>query len=169
PLSKNSLAYKAKTLSGLLNHPSQNISPEDLVHNVFKNLQTRFAHSQILLLKQNKLQPWRWDESWAPQEEGSLSYIDLSQPSIFKIVLKTHKPFHGPPSPSITNETFFRSWGLKTLPKHVTLVPLVSHSVLIGMLLCVGDSEDLFTTQTLDFALKAAKDLVQNLTSLHAA
>lgn len=131
----------------------------------FQQLRKYFEKSIILVLRQNNLlQPWKWDKAFSPLEEA-LKPFDPQVPSLFRIVLKTKKPYHGFVLPSDLNDEFFRQWGYDGLPLHVTAVPIQFESRLIGVLLSTGTPEA-NTPKALEQSEKTALHLAKGLAQL---
>lgn len=99
-----------------------------------------FEGAMILLNKSSdtgveQLVPWKWNDLLLSVKRNQVDPIDLTTASLFSIVQKTNKPFHGPVTDSNVSNKFFNDFFRGQKPAHVTLVPLVVESKLIGMLL----------------------------------
>jgi len=99
-----------------------------------------FEGTMLLLMKPSdtgieRLMPWKWNDLLLSIKRNQPDAIDLSIPSLFSIVQKTNKPFHGPVTDSAVSQKFFNDFFRGHKPAHITLVPLISEQRLIGMLL----------------------------------
>ncbi len=105
----------------------------------FDSMHTFFSKSFILAVdNQNQIcKPVIWDESFNGTQ---CEPINLSSPSMFRIVNTTSKPYHGSVTLNEINEKFFNEWNKKEIPSHVTIVPLMSNQKVIGMLVGFGDA-----------------------------
>ena len=132
---------------------------EILMRDVFKSLHEKFAQVLFLDFNKNKmLRCLRCDDNWSVENfSEAMKPINLKAPSIFQILNKTSRPFHGPVSPSEENHRFFKAWGYDgELPEHVTAVPVFSDvhmEKVLGFLLCTGSSQ-CFDTNHLIFVKK---------------
>ncbi len=106
---------------------------------VFQQLKQHFRNSWLLVMTGDTLKAWRWDSVARPASPEAEAAIDLSQPSLFRIVARTAMPYHGHVVESAINNGFFRAWGLRNTPPHVTAVPVLSNGHLVAILLCSGD------------------------------
>jgi hypothetical protein len=111
---------------------------ETLLKGVFTEMQNHFLKSIIFKIENNQAVPWKWDENFV---QGPEVGITLAEPSIFKIVSKTKKPYHGYVVANPVNTQFFNDWNHKKLPEHVTMSPLVYKNSLIGMLMGFGTAQ----------------------------
>lgn len=64
--------------------------------------------------------------------------ISVDSPSMFNIVAKTLKSYHGHVVPNEVNDRFFAKWNESSVPDHVTLSPLVLNNQLCGYLMGIG-------------------------------
>lgn len=141
---------------------------DEVIAWAFQQLKQYFRYTWLLTLTSDNLMPWRWEQTITPADDSALQAIDLQQPSLFRIVLRTKMPYHGHIVDSPVNSSFFKGWGLKNNPAHVTAVPLLSGSHLIAILLCAGDKpSDL--DQVLRFAERTAITVSTNLGKKAAA
>jgi hypothetical protein len=135
---------------------------------VFQQLKQYFRHSWLLTLSNGTLKVWRWDSSAKIADAGAVEPIDLNQPSLFRIVSRTAMPYHGHVVDSPTNTGFFKLWGLRTAPSHVTAVPLTSDGHLVAILLCSGEKPTQ-PDQVLRFTEKMGLAITSNLGKKAAA
>ena len=99
-----------------------------------------FQGTMLLLMKPSdtgvdRLTPWKWNDLLLSIKRNQTDPIDLSTPSLFSIVQRTSKPFHGPVTDSAVSRKFFNDFYRGQKPSHITLVPLIADQKLIGMLL----------------------------------
>jgi hypothetical protein len=99
-----------------------------------------------------------WDGGDFDVRKPSMIEFSLKIPSIFRIVSTTQKPYHGFVSLNDLNEAFFESWNHGQIPDHVTIVPLMDHDLVVGMLMGFGE-KSCYNKNVLQFTENAAKDL----------
>ena len=100
-----------------------------------------FETAMILLFKDGDLLPWKWNDLFLSVHGDKPVPIDLSEPSIFKIVFRTTKPFHGYVVTSEVNQKFFNEFYRGMLPKHATVIPVMIDGRMGGMLLGFTNSK----------------------------
>lgn len=100
-----------------------------------------FEVSMILLFRDGSLLPWKWSDLFLSVKGDRPDPIDLDEPSIFKIVFKTGKPYHGYVVTNPVNQKFFNEFYRGMLPKHATLVPVMVDSRMAGMILGFTNSK----------------------------
>lgn len=123
----------------------------DWVH-LWSSLEIKFEHSVVFLLREQKAIPWKWDPRFQYIPSGLSYSVDI--PSPFRIVLSTHKPYHGFMVQSSTLDLIFKTWNSGTYPEHLTLTPILSGEIMLGFLMNWG-SKNLDTTDTLLYAEEA--------------
>lgn len=96
-----------------------------------------YRNLMILKLKDNMALPVRWDPSY--KKPKSLQGISLNEPSIFRIVARTKKPFHGPITSNAINDQFIEYWFDGHKPKYLTIHPLFFEKECVGLLLGASD------------------------------
>lgn len=96
-----------------------------------------YRNLMILKLKDNVALPVRWDPSY--KKPKSLQGISLNEPSIFRIVARTKKPFHGPITPNAINDQFIEYWFDGHKPNYLTIHPLFFEKECVGLLLGASD------------------------------
>lgn len=99
-------------------------------------LRKHFDKTMILRFENDILKPWKWDDQWKQDSQRPIT-IDLTEPSIFRIVKDTKFPYHGYIIPNTVNEEFFTTWNEGSFPGHVTVYPLKADGEVIGMLLAI--------------------------------
>ena len=87
---------------------------------VIEQAKEMFPQSIIFTYKKGQFSPIKWSKSL----KGFPVPISIEQASIFKIVRKSKQPYHGFVVENRQHNQFFTQWGFKTLPPHVTLVPI---------------------------------------------
>lgn len=109
-------------------------SVDDAGHFLLGETSKIFEKSMILLFKGANLEPWKWTPNWTREATRNVQ-IDLSTPSVFRIVNETKTPYHGYVIPNSINDAFFATWNKSQLPEHLTIVPVMFDKKLGGMLL----------------------------------
>ncbi len=100
-----------------------------------------FEVSMILLFRDGSLLPWKWSDLFLSVKGDRPDAIDLDDASIFKIVFKTGKPYHGYVVTNPVNQKFFNEFYRGMLPKHATIVPVMVDSRMAGMILGFTNSK----------------------------
>ncbi len=59
--------------------------------------------------------------------QKNLSQLDLTQPSIFRIVMQSKKKFLGQPAPLKIHEEFFKAWGYSQFPSNIIVEPVIEN------------------------------------------
>lgn len=141
-------------------------NPELLNKNVKKildDMKSHFQKSLILTLdnEATQLSVFAWDESFQDIKDTS-TRISVENPSIFSIVAKTQKPYHGYISVNEVNEQFFTDWNQGQIPDHITLTPLMFDDHMVGMVLGIGD-KTAYNKSTLKFVEKLSADFTNSL------
>ena len=95
----------------------------------------------MLTFQSGQLRPWRWTGNVSAKSKGKPPTIDLSSPSIFRIVLNSLLPYHGHIVPNAINNAFFAEFNGGRCPAHVTIMPLLVDGQLSGMVLGMTDAE----------------------------
>jgi hypothetical protein len=107
------------------------------LEDVFSEMKKGFLKSMVLIKEGDKIKPWKWDRDFQPASTAPAA-VSLQTPSPFRIVFRTHKPYHGYVVANELNEEFFAQWNASVIPEHLTLTPLIVHEHVIGMLLAIG-------------------------------
>lgn len=100
-----------------------------------------FETAMILLFKDGDLLPWKWNDLFLSVHGDKPVPIDLIEPSIFKVVFRTAKPYHGYVVTSEVNQKFFNEFYRGMLPKHATVIPVMLDGRMGGMLLGFTNSK----------------------------
>lgn len=111
-------------------------SIDDVGSNALTELSKHFDQSMVLLFQNEQLQPWKWTPSWR-RDMNRATAIDLSTPSVFRIVSESKDSYHGYIVPNMINDAFFQTWNQGQYPEHLTITPLMVNKQLMGMLLGV--------------------------------
>jgi len=141
----------------------ENIKQEMTLHaagldQIFEEAHTKFNSLMVLTLSKKGLRPWFHDGTWNPRHESAREIIDMSAPSIFRIVQKSLQPFHGPISSNPINDLFFKRWGYAKCPMHVTVTVIAYDSSPVALVLFTGDKNS-SSMQALNFAEKVTEKL----------
>lgn len=110
------------------------------VEKLFSEMNGHYSKTMILLKSGDQVKPWKWNTSFTPSTPA-VSSISLVQPSPFRIVHRSHKPFHGYVVPNELNDKFFAQWNGSVTPEHLTITPIMIEDHVIGMLLAIGNKE----------------------------
>lgn len=128
---------------------------------VFSQMRTQFSKSMILVKSGDYVKPWKWDENFKPTDSTVQQY-SLPTPSPFRIVARTHKPYHGPVYTNDLNQKFFTQWNEAQIPEHLTIVPVIVDDKVVGMILGIGERAA-NTKSTLQLAEKIATGISKNM------
>lgn len=140
-------------------NPSLKISGK-IVGTIFKDLHYHFQKSMILIRQDEQLIPWKWDEEFEKTASKKSSVVDLKKASPFRIVTRTHKPYHGHMVHSDVLESFLEDWNQSSTPDHLTIVPLEFEGELFGVILAIGPISA-YNNSSLLLAEKLAGDFTQ--------
>jgi len=114
--------------------------PEGAIKFAFDKLQMHYEKGMVLLKQEGSLLPYQWDKSWHLEPTQKFD-VDLSQPSLFSIVVDSKHPFHGYARPSGPSDRFFKVWNKGKYPSLVTALPLKAHNEVFGVLLVVATKD----------------------------
>ncbi len=109
------------------------------VSDEFAILNAHFRQSMIFLVQGQRAKPWKWTEGFIPR--GDISSIDISQPSPFRVVYQTLSSYYGPIKLNGLMNEFAKGWIQGHRPEELSIVPLKKEEDLIGLLLCVGNTQ----------------------------
>ncbi len=107
---------------------------------LFSSIGENYQKAMILLKSGDQVKPWKWDQNFNPSTPA-VSSVSLLQPSPFRIVHRTHKPFHGYVIANDLNQKFFDQWNNSQIPELMTVAPVMVEDHVIGMLLAIGDKK----------------------------
>ncbi len=105
---------------------------------VFQQLRQYFHYSWLFTLEGDTLTPQYWEKSARKIDDTATDPINLTQPSLFRIVARTRMPYHGHIVDNPINTGFFKKWGLRSTPEHVTATPVLNGDRPIAILLAAG-------------------------------
>jgi hypothetical protein len=106
----------------------------DIASEIFAKLPKAFSKSMIFTIQDKELEPIQWTPNWK-QDRSRSPNVDLSTPSIFRIVKESSAPFHGPIVRNSINDAFFATWNEGVIPEFVTVVPIRVKNITLGMIL----------------------------------
>ncbi len=101
--------------------------------------QKLFLFSIVFSYANSQFTPLKWNSS----VEGSKEPIKTKEPSIFRIVRKSLRPYHGFVVENKQHRDFFKKYGFQPIPQHVTLAPVFkrySKQELIGAFMGVSQT-----------------------------
>ncbi len=132
------------------------------MQDLFEDLHGQYKKGLLLKVSQNKAIPWKWDKNFmVPSQVQALS---LMTPSIFRIVSKTKKPYHGYVVLNDINEKFFDDWNQTEVPDHITITPVILQDTVVAMLMGFGD-KSIHSKASLQLAEKLSSKIVKVLKS----
>ncbi len=108
-------------------------SYEDISDLMFTKMRSLFEMSMLLRCDENGLTPIHWTGAFKGVDEQKASTIVLQQPSIFRVVYSSGKPYHGYVVANATNSKFFAEWNANEIPKHVTIFPVFVEKTFVAM------------------------------------
>ena len=128
---------------------------------LFNTMSTFYEHSMVLSYHEDSttMTTVLWDQKF-PNDVKKKKY-QLINPSIFKIVKNSEKPFHGQPHLNEFNDTFFEDWHANS-PDHVTITPILIEGRVIGMIYCSG-AKSANSNQALRFAVNKTQEWLDSL------
>jgi hypothetical protein len=130
----------------------------------FRELKMHFSSCLLFGYNSNGLVAWKWEPSLRPTARAGA--ISFDSPSLFRVVARTLRPYHGFVVDNPIHKKFFESWGMKTYPPHVTAVPVVIHGTLQGLFFCISNDKRR-SVDSLQFAEMIADLTIQRLEALH--
>lgn len=104
---------------------------------LFAEMNKKFQKSMILLKSGDQIKPWKWDQNFEKDPAAAASY-SLIQPSPFRIVLRTQKPYHGFIVANDLNSQFLKDWNGAQMPEHLTIAPVIVEDHVVAMVLGIG-------------------------------
>ena len=130
------IAQTANTPNSNLHSP-QNIY-RDHFQEIFAKAQSHYQKCMLFRVSGNSVVAADWDSQFHATNSTE-EPISLNQPSIFRIVKQTMKPYHGYIAVNDINEKYFDEWNQSQIPDHVTVVPVMNNEKVIGMLVGFAD------------------------------
>jgi hypothetical protein len=130
----------------------------------FNQFKTYFKKTMLLAIgdKDRVVKPLMWEGNEFDVRKPALQEFSLKIPSIFRIVSGTQKPYHGYIVPNDLNGAFFDSWNHGQIPEHVTIVPILDHDLVVGMLIGFGEKSS-YTQNVLQFSENTARELSRKI------
>ncbi len=132
------------------------------MQDLFEDLHGQYKKGLLLRVTQNKAIPWKWDKNFMTPSE--IQALSLMTPSIFRIVSKTKKPYHGYVVLNDINEKFFDDWNQTEVPDHITITPVILQDTVVAMLMGFGD-KSIHSKASLQLAEKLSSKIVKVLKS----
>ncbi len=112
------------------------VSKPETYDQLFKLSEKHFNAVIIFTFKNNEFKPVEWSSSI----NGPATPIKTDIPSIFRMITKSKNPYHGFIVKNKQHSHFFKLWGWKELPQHITLIPIFDHSKnIIGAYMGIAD------------------------------
>ncbi len=108
---------------------------------IFPKMEKYYRQTMIMALDGHNLWPKSWNNQWNEPSLEEVTPTPLGTASIFEIVSKTQKPYHGPVFANPINNHFFSFWDSNKLAKYITIVPIIVHGQIEAMLIGTSDSE----------------------------
>lgn len=133
------------TKTNLAANLKSDFSPTDLDYTdiftmwneIQEEMQTYYDKCYLLTVNTNQgVLPQIWSDNVIVSAQKNP--LSLTQPSMFNVVAKTLKPYHGYVVPNEINDQFFAVWNESSVPDHITIVPIVIKKKLCGFLMGVG-------------------------------
>jgi hypothetical protein len=128
---------------------------------ILSEMKPYFSKSMIIKINGHTFTPWKWDAAFTGGPEKAPA-MTLQTPSIFRIPWRTRKPYHGYIVPNDINETFFDIWNHAKIPDHATIVPIIVHDNVTGLLMGIAN-KPINTEDSLAAAERLAEILVEQL------
>jgi hypothetical protein len=138
-------------------------SYEEATELAFSQMKGTYQKGVMLVFQSGQLRPWKWTGNVQYAGRGKPSYIDLTDPSIFRIPYNTSLPYHGYVTPNPINDAFFKEFNNGATPKHVTIMPLRVGGNIAGMVM--GISEEPIDLRT---SLRQMEAIAENVSQAFA-
>lgn len=121
---------------------AQELSHSNPMNIVLNKILSSHDLAMVLTFKNGSLAPYATSSGW--QKEASRSeLIDLTHPSVFRIVTSSRNSFFGAISPNNTNEAFFSTWNKGAYPQHLSISPIIISDNMVGAILGAGTKQKL--------------------------
>jgi hypothetical protein len=137
--------------------PTEAPSEDQLLAQTFADLSVYFEHAMILLVNGQVARPWKWSESLKTPK--SKTGIDLSQPSPFRVLLRTNKSFQGPVRQNIVIDQFCKLWGNDLALNDLTVSPLFVDENFVAILFGSGAKKENVEKESLRAVEAAAQNM----------
>lgn|GEM_PF-5265895 len=127
---------------------STNPAPSEQILEIQKHLDVlaqSYDHAVLFSFENGVFVPQYWSKAWHPKTTNFK--LSSEVPSPFQLVLKSQHPYHGPVfDDEGTRETFKNlipeaNLSPVHLPENVTLAPLASGEVIVGVIMCMGSKQ----------------------------
>lgn len=112
---------------------------ESLAADLFAKSYKHYSKAMIFKVEKDTAIPIMWDQSFKPLNINHT--WKLTTPSIFRIVSKSQKPFHGPISMNAVNKSFIDVWFEGKSPSHLSIFPIIFGDDTQGLFLAASNSE----------------------------
>jgi hypothetical protein len=143
-------------------------SKEEVALQTMQLAMKAFEGVMVFLMRDQKPTPFRWTNHFMGQgAENAFGGVDLSKPSIFRIVHRSRLPYHGRIAASPENDRFFKAFCGGVHPKHVTLVPVFHEKELLGMIMGIAPQALSYKT-TLPYMERVARDTAAAIVRVQA-
>lgn len=97
---------------------------KEIYDQVFSKTKKYFSAAVVLSFNAQQFTPIKWTKSI----KETTKPIDIKEPSLFRMLVLSNTPHHGPIVSNSQHEECFKEWGYNKLPKHVSLIPIHNHS-----------------------------------------
>lgn len=136
------------------------------IQGVFEKMKSHFPKSMVLSLdaEESAFKPYQWTNEFKSESENT-QLVDLTNPSLFKIVSVSQKSYHGFIVLNEVNERFFEEWNQGALPDHATATPILINNKLAGILIGIGEKSN-YSWATLNLMENLTSELNQKLSQL---
>ena len=132
---KPSMLINTIIRSSIITQPSI-VTEEEVYKQIFQLSEQYFTGTIIFSFHNNEFTPVEWSKLMS----GPATPVKIEKPSIFKMIVKSRSSYHGFIVNNEQHSQFFTPWGFKTLPKHITLIPVFNSSKnIIGAYMGISD------------------------------
>ena len=98
------------------------MAEDEICDQVLKKSKRFFIGSIIFSFQNKEFTPLEWTSSL----KGHSIPIKTDKPSCFRIICMSKKSYHGFVVQNEQHKHFFKLWGFKAVPEHVTLIPVLN-------------------------------------------
>ena len=141
---------------------------QKIAEQTFAKMEKYYIQSMLVTLNGRNLWPKTWNAKWSRSADENAIPIPLGAPSIFQVVFKTQKPYHGCVFKNSINDQFFKFWNEEKTPKHMTIVPIIAQGEIRAMLLGTAEPDIKFN-KSLKAMEKWAKEISDSLNNNQAS
>ena len=114
-------------------------SLDDLALHTLSAVSRQFNGALIFLRSTAGYKPWKFTAPFRTPKKD-FGPLDLAAPSIFRIVDRTHLPYHGYIESSPENDRFFKAFLGGLAPAHITVTPIMHQKICIGFIVGINDN-----------------------------